>query len=92
LLISWCVGDRCDMVNNDKDHGRSRRPSAKDWGWSSTSQVLGVRTIERSSDAYCDLHRAQEDEERGFLGLTSKPRSTDSPDLAEKPVASGFLV
>jgi hypothetical protein len=33
-----------------------------------TSQVLGGRTIERSGDAVCDLHRARGDEEHGFLG------------------------
>jgi hypothetical protein len=30
------------------------------------------------------------DEEHGFLGLTSKPRSTVSPSLASKPMALGF--
>jgi hypothetical protein len=35
----------------------------------------------------CGLHRAQGDEERGFLGLASKPKSTVSSDLASKPVA-----
>jgi hypothetical protein len=39
----------------------------------------------------CGLHHAQEDEERGFLGLASKPRSTISPSLASKSVASGFF-
>jgi hypothetical protein len=29
LLVSWCVGDRCGMVNSDKDRGRSRRPGAE---------------------------------------------------------------
>jgi hypothetical protein len=33
-----------------------------------TSQVLGGRTIERSGDAVCGLHRAHGDEERRFLG------------------------
>jgi hypothetical protein len=42
--------------------------------------------IERSGDAVCGWHRAQGDEERGFLGLASKPRSTVSPGLASKPV------
>jgi hypothetical protein len=40
----------------------------------------------------CDLHRAQGDEERGFLGLASKPRSTVSLDLASKPVATALVV
>jgi hypothetical protein len=33
-----------------------------------TGRVLGGRTIERSGDAVCGLHRARVDEERGFLG------------------------
>jgi hypothetical protein len=44
--------------------------------------------IERLSDTVCDLHRAQEDEERGFLGLASKLRSTVSPSLTSKLVAT----
>jgi hypothetical protein len=56
------------MAGSDEDHGRSRRSSAEDWGWSSTDQVLGGRTIGRSGDAVCGLHRAHGDEERGFLG------------------------
>jgi hypothetical protein len=31
-------------------------------------QVLGDRTIRRSGDSLCGLHRAREHEERGFLG------------------------
>jgi hypothetical protein len=45
LLVSWCVGDRCDMVDSDEDLGRSKRPGAEDRGWSSTGRVLGGRTI-----------------------------------------------
>jgi hypothetical protein len=33
-----------------------------------TGRLLGVRTIERSGDAVCGLHRARGDDERGFLG------------------------
>jgi hypothetical protein len=33
LLVSWCVGGRCGIVCNDKDHGRSRRPGAEDREW-----------------------------------------------------------
>jgi hypothetical protein len=33
-----------------------------------TGRVLGDRTIERSGDTVCGLHRAQGDEERGFIG------------------------
>jgi hypothetical protein len=31
-------------------------------------RVLGGRTIERSGDTVCDLHRAHEDDECRFLG------------------------
>jgi hypothetical protein len=68
LLVSWCVGVRCDKVGSDEDRGRSRRPSAEDLGRSSISQILGSWMIERSGDAVCGLHHAQEDEKRGFLG------------------------
>jgi hypothetical protein len=64
------------MTSSDKDRGRSRRLGAEDQGWSGTGRVLGGWTIERSGDAVCGLHRAREDEEREFLGLASKPRST----------------
>jgi hypothetical protein len=33
-----------------------------------TGRVLGGWTIGRSGDAMCDLHCAQRDEERAFLG------------------------
>jgi hypothetical protein len=42
-------------------------------------RVLSGRTIERSGDAVCSLHHARGDEERGFLGSTSKPRSVVWP-------------
>jgi hypothetical protein len=57
LLISWCVGHRCDMVSSDEDRGRSRRPGAEDHGWLSTHQVLGSWTIETLSDVVCGLYR-----------------------------------
>jgi hypothetical protein len=41
-----------------------------------TGRVLGGRAIERSGGAVCGLHHACGDEERGFLGSASKPRST----------------
>jgi hypothetical protein len=57
LLVPWCVGDRCDMVASDDDYGRSRRPGAEDWGWSSTGRVLDGRTIESLGGVVCGLHR-----------------------------------
>jgi hypothetical protein len=55
------------MTGIDEDRGRSRRLGAEDQGWASTSRVLGGRTIERSGDAMCDLHRTQGDESMSFL-------------------------
>jgi hypothetical protein len=92
LLVSWCVGDKCGMAGSNEDRGRSRRRGAEDWGWSSTGRVLGGRTIERSGNAMCGLHHARADEEHGFLGLASKPRSAVSPGLASKPMATVFVV
>jgi hypothetical protein len=67
LHVSLYVGDKCDMAGNDEDLGRSRRPSANDQGWSSTSWVLSGRMIGRLDDTVCGLHRTQGDEEREFL-------------------------
>jgi hypothetical protein len=67
VLVSWCIGDRCDMAGSDDDHGRTRRLSAEDEGWSSTDRVLGGQTIEMSGDAICGLHCAHGNEERGFF-------------------------
>jgi hypothetical protein len=79
------------MVSSDEDRGRSRRLGAEDRGWSSICRVLDGRTIERSNDNVCGLHRTQGDKECGFLGLASKLRSTVSLSLTSKPVAT-FLV
>jgi hypothetical protein len=76
LLVSWCAGDRCGMEGNDDDRGKSRRPDEKDQRWSDTSRVLGDRTIRRSGDVVCGLHRVRGDEECMFLGSASKSRST----------------
>jgi hypothetical protein len=64
----------CDMTSTNEYHGKSRRPGAEDQGWSSTCQVLGGRTVERSGDVMCGLHRAQGDEEHEFswFGLKTK--------------------
>jgi hypothetical protein len=75
------------MMGIDEDRGRSRRLGAEDRGWSDTSWVLSDRTIERSGDAVCGLHRVQGDEQCEFLGLATKPRSMVSPDLTSKLVA-----
>jgi hypothetical protein len=88
----WCAGDWCGMASSDEDSGRSRRPSAEDQEWSSIGQVLGGRMIQRSGDAVCYLHRAQGDEEHGFLGLATKPRSTVCQWFDLKTTGLGFLV
>jgi hypothetical protein len=80
------------MTCSDEDHGRSRRADAEDRRWSSTCQIHGGRTVERSGDAVCDLHRAQENEERGFLDLVSKLRATMCQWFDIKTTWSGFLV
>jgi hypothetical protein len=80
------------MASSNEDQGRSRRLGAEDQGWSSTGRVLGGRTIERSGDAVCGLHHAQGDEKRGFLSLSSKPRSMVYPGLASKMVATVLVV
>jgi hypothetical protein len=62
-----------------------------------TGQVLGGRAIERSGGAVCDLHRAREDEERGFglkttrtvfASLALKSVVTVSSGLASKPAVT----
>jgi hypothetical protein len=54
LLVSWCVGGRSrDIVQRIGD-GR-------------TGRELGGRTIRRSGDAVCYLHRARGDEDESCL-------------------------
>jgi hypothetical protein len=50
------------MVCSDEYRGKSRRPSAEDWGWSHRSDTRW------SGGAVYGLHRACGDEEREFLG------------------------
>jgi hypothetical protein len=88
LLVSWCAGDRYGMAGSNENHDRNRRPGVEDRRWSSTGRVLSDRMIRRSGDAVCGLHRAQGDEVREFLGLTSKPRSTGFLVWAPKPTAT----
>jgi hypothetical protein len=80
------------MAGSEEDLGRSNRPGAEDRGWSSTGWILSGRTIGRSGDVVCSLYHAQGDEECGFLGLASKPRSMVSPYLASKPMATVLVV
>jgi hypothetical protein len=55
-------------VGSDEDQGRSRRPDAEDYEWSSTGWILDDQTIGRSGDAVHGLYRAQGDEEHVLLG------------------------
>jgi hypothetical protein len=79
------------MASSDEDLGMSWRLGAQDRGRSSTGRVLGGRTIEKSGDAVCSLHRAQGDDKHRFLGLASKPRSTVFFWVG-KPVATVLVV
>jgi hypothetical protein len=67
LIVACCVDGRCGITGSDKNRGRGRRlvQRTKD---SHTCLILSDRTIERSVDVVCDLHRTRGDEERMFLG------------------------
>jgi hypothetical protein len=80
------------MAGSNEDRGRSRRLGAEDRGWSNTCWVLGGWMIERSGEAMCCMHHAQEDKEREFLSLASKQSWTVSPGLASKQVATVLVV
>jgi hypothetical protein len=85
LLVSCCVGDRCDMTSSDEDLGSSRRSGAEDRGWPSTSQVLGGQTIGKSGDIVCGLYNAQGDDKHGFLCWASKLWSSGFSVCVLKP-------
>jgi hypothetical protein len=58
LLVSWCVGDKCNMAGNNEDRSRSRRPSA--WAGDGQAQV-GYLVAGRSGGqvmqcAVCTVH------------------------------------
>jgi hypothetical protein len=44
LLVSWCAGDRCDIVCSDENRDRSRRSGTEDRD-GRTSRVLSGREI-----------------------------------------------
>jgi hypothetical protein len=56
-----------------------------------TDRVLSGRTIGRSGDVVCGLHRACGDEECGFLGWAIKPRSTICQWFGLKTTATVFF-
>jgi hypothetical protein len=55
------------MADSDEDCDRSRRPDAKDRGW---SHRLGTQWPDdrEVGDTVCGLHHARGDDECGFLG------------------------
>jgi hypothetical protein len=55
------------MAGSDENRGKSRRPSAEDYGWSSADRLLGGRTIERLGDDVCGLYMHKETRSPGFL-------------------------
>jgi hypothetical protein len=75
------------MVGNNEDLDMGRRPGAEDWRWSSTGRVLNGRMIGWLDDAMCGLYHAQEDKEREFLSLASKPSLSGFPICASKLTA-----
>jgi hypothetical protein len=59
LFVSWCAGGRCGMACSDEDHGRNRRPSAEDQGWSHRSSTrwpgsreVGWRCVRSAPDMW----------------------------------------
>jgi hypothetical protein len=56
LLVSWCAGGRCGMVCSDVDYGRSRRPGAKDRGWSHRSGIRWPGDREVGWHRVCTVH------------------------------------
>jgi hypothetical protein len=88
-VFAYLVVCRCDMVDNDEDCGRSRRPVAEDQGWSSTGRVLGGLVIRRSGDAvFCTIHT--EMRSMSFL-IESQNQGQQVSWLSLKTKSDGFL-
>jgi hypothetical protein len=85
LLVLWCAGGSCHMVDSDEDRDRSRRPGAEDRN-GRTGRILGGRTIERSGDTVCGLDRARGDERTDFLVEAQKLGQRFVSGLASKPL------
>jgi hypothetical protein len=86
LFISWCVGDKCDMVGSDENHGRSRRPGTEDSGWSSIGRVLGGRMI---PCVVYTMHK--ETKSTGFL-VWPQNQGRRFPGLGFKTDGSGLVI
>jgi hypothetical protein len=88
-FVSWCIGDRCDMMSSHDDLGKSRRLSAGGREWSNISQVLSGRMIERLGDAVCGtMHK-----EMGSASFLVWPQNHDRrfPGLGLK-TGNSYLV
>jgi hypothetical protein len=89
LLVSWCTGGRGDMACSDEDHGRSRRPSAEDRGWSHRS---GTRWS-GGQVALCAVYTWHvETRSAGFLVDPQNQGRRFVSGLASKPVRRFLLV
>jgi hypothetical protein len=99
LLVLWCSGGRCGMACSDKDFGRSRRPGAKDRGWSHMSCTLwsGDREVgwHRVRSAPCMWRRgarvswlSMKTKVDGLSVVWSQNHWDDFSGLASKPVGT----
>jgi hypothetical protein len=88
LLVSWCAGGWCGMACSDEDRGRSRRPGAKDRGWShrSGTRWSGGRVV---PCAVCTWH--VETRSVGFLVEPQIQGQRFVSSLVSKPLGR-FLV
>jgi hypothetical protein len=90
FLVSWCVGDRCDLVGSDEDHGSSGRPGAEDHRWLSIGRVFDSRVIGRSSDVVCDPCTCRRGARVSWLSL--KTKVVGFPGLGLKTDSSGLMI
>jgi hypothetical protein len=82
MLVSWCVGDRCDMTGSDENLGRSRKPGAEDQGQVEYS-VVGRSGGRVTPCVVCTMHKEMrsayflvepQNQGRRFLGLGLKTK------------------
>jgi hypothetical protein len=94
LLVSWCAGGKCGMADNDKDHGRNRKSSAEDQGWSRKSDTRWPddREVRWRCVRSGFLVEPQKQGRRFVSGLASKPLEQFVNGLASKPQGRFSLV
>jgi hypothetical protein len=90
--MMWRIMYVCLVVCRWQVRHDGQRPGVEDRGWSSTSRVLGGRTIRMLGNIVCGLYRAHRDKEHRFLGWASKPRVTVFSGLASNRWRRLFLV